>query len=248
MKLYVDVGNTAMKWRLRGAEGVRQGGYAHDRDWSGVARVLSEQQAGGIGELVVASVAGEQGDLLLRERLEHYLGVLPRFIYSSPAACGVVNAYREPRRLGIDRWLAVIEARHRYGAAIVVDCGSALTLDAVTADGVHLGGYIVPGLGMLRRSLLQNTADVHLAGALSPGLGPGRSTTEGVEFGVLRMTVAFVTDAVVELRRGLPDTCSVLLTGGDARVVGQFLPIEAKMEPDLVLDGLERVAQQQPYN
>lgn len=246
MKLFVDVGNTAMKWRLRDVDRRRQGGYAHDRDWTGVARVLAEVAASRVESLVVASVAGQQGDTLLREVLERELNIAPRFVYSSASACGVRNAYREPRRLGVDRWLALIEAWHRAGPAIIIDCGSALTIDAVDADGVHLGGYIVPGLGMLRRSLLQNTADVHLAGPLPPALGPGCSTTEGVEFGILRMTVAFVTDAVVELRKVLPDTCSVFLTGGDAPVIEPFLPMAITMEPDLVLDGLERMAKQEP--
>lgn len=246
MKLFVDVGNTAMKWRLRDADTLHQGGYAHDRDWVGVADILAEVCVRPLNELLVASVAGSEGDKVLRELLEKQLGVTPGFVYSSAFACGVSNAYQEPRRLGVDRWLATIEAWSRDGAAIVVDCGSALTIDSVNSEGAHQGGYIVPGLGMLRRSLLQNTADVHLAGPLPPALGPGKSTTEGVEFGVLRMTVAFITDAVVELRKALPDTCSVFLTGGDARVVERFLPMTVKMEPDLVLDGLERLANEAP--
>ncbi|WP_156497145.1 type III pantothenate kinase, partial [Alcanivorax sp. HI0083] len=143
-----------------------------------------------------------------------------------------------------DRWVAMIEGVQRYGASIIIDCGSALTIDAVDARGVFLGGYIVPGLGMLRGALLRDTSDVHI----EPGtaqLQLGQSTGECVHNGLLRMSVAFVTDVVVELRQVLDDTCKVLVTGGDApELIGSFA-FAFEHAPDLVLDGLERVAARQ---
>ncbi len=239
MKLFVDVGNTSMKWRLRDGTGCHQGSFTHDRDWSGVVSELARVAPASVNEVHVASVAGSEGDQLLEGELLRQLGITPRFHYSEASAGGVRNAYENPRRLGVDRWLAVLEAWHRHGPSVVIDCGSAMTIDAV-AQGRHLGGYIVPGLAMLRGSLLQNTADVHLSSALPASLEPGSSTTEGVEHGILLMSVAFASRAVVELRRGLPDTCSVLLTGGDASRLESWLGDEVTLEPDLVLDGLER--------
>ncbi len=239
--LYLDIGNTAMKWRYYEDGAVLQGDAVHRRDWSCLQQIEAIDWPA-LERIEVASVAGREADPLLAAAIESLGEVRPRFYYSCASDAGIVNAYSEPQRLGVDRWLAVIEAWHRYGAAIIVDCGSALTLDAVTAEGRHLGGYIVPGLAMLERSLIQGTGSVRVDDASAEdSLRPGCSTSEGVKNGIMRMTVAFITDAVVALRQGLPDTAPVLLTGGDAARVARVLPIATELAPDLVLDGLERV-------
>lgn len=241
MRLLLDIGNTAMKWRCYGEDGVTQGDAVHGRDWEALVSNQSIPWPG-LTRIDIASVAGREADQALAAAITRQVPVAPVFYYSTAEDCGVRNAYAEPARLGVDRWLAVIEAWHRHGPAIIVDCGSALTLDAVNVHGQHLGGYIVPGLGMLERSLVQGTGSVRLGDAeLADVLTPGRSTAEGVRHGILRMTVAFITDAVVALREGLPDTARVLLTGGDAARVARLLPLMAELAPDLVLDGLERV-------
>ena len=135
----------------------------------------------------------------------------------------------------------MVECYQRYGAGIIVDCGSALTIDAVDASGRFLGGYIVPGLGMLRGALLRDTADVHV-GAGDAELGLGKSTGECVHNGLLRMSVAFVTEVVLELQQVLDDTCNVLITGGDAPALLGSFAFDCTHVPDLVLDGLERIA------
>jgi type III pantothenate kinase len=239
--LFIDVGNTALKWRYYDAGVARQGDAMHHRDWQGLpAQMAINWQS--VSRIEVASVAGREADAELAKALRSVCSVAPRFYYSCAKDAGVVNAYKEPERLGVDRWLAVIEGWHRYGSAVIVDCGSALTLDAVDAAGRHQGGYIVPGLGMLSRSLVQGTGSVRVDQADSEDLiMPGRSTSEGVCRGVMRMTVAFIADAVVALQQGLPDTAPVLLTGGDAVRVARLLSFPLVLSPDLVLDGLERV-------
>jgi type III pantothenate kinase len=239
--LFIDVGNTALKWRWYDAGVARQGDTVHRRDWAALP-ALMEVCWSGLERIEIASVAGREADLALAAVLKSVTTVEPRFYYSRASDAGVVNAYSEPTRLGVDRWLAVIEGWHRYGCAVIVDCGSALTLDAVDAAGRHSGGYIVPGLGMLERSLVQGTGSVRVDAADAPdSIAPGRSTSEGVRHGIMRMTVAFITDAVVALKEGLPDTAPILLTGGDAVRVAQLLASPVVLAPDLVLDGLERV-------
>lgn len=239
--LFIDVGNTALKWRWIDAGRIRQGDAVHHRDWESLPASLDVDWRR-LSRIEVASVAGRDADLLLAAALRSVSSVEPCFYYSCAADAGVVNAYSEPGRLGVDRWLAVIEGWNRYGSALIVDCGSALTLDAVDSAGQHKGGYIVPGLGMLERSLIQGTGAVRLdVASMEDSLTPGRSTSEGVRHGVLRMTVSFITDALVALREGLPDTAPVLLTGGDAARVAQLLSFPVILAPDLVLDGLARV-------
>lgn len=243
MKLFVDVGNTALKWRRREGDQVVQGGRAHGRDWP---TALNEPLGPGaeLNDIWIASVAGAEADERIAGLVREQTGRTPRFYYSQEHDFGVRSCYPEPRRLGVDRWVALVECWHRFGAGIIIDCGSALTIDAVDGEGAFLGGYIVPGLGMLRNALLRDTADVHVERA-SPQLGLGRSTGECVHNGLLRMSVAFVTDVVVELRQRLPDTCKVLVTGGDAEELSSAFSFEFLHLPDLVLDGLERVAARQ---
>jgi type III pantothenate kinase len=212
MTLVLDIGNTVLKWRVHHEGGTTQGDCLHDRRWRDVVETLRANWGESVDRIWVASDAG------------------------------ITNAYSESRRLGVDRWLAMLEAWNRVGDAVIVDCGSALTLDAVDASGMHQGGYIVPGLGMLRQSLAAGTAEVQVAeDDPARALAPGPSTAEGVRHGILRMTVAFIRDGVVELRRGLADTCRVFLTGGDAHYIAPLLDLEAEVAPELVLDGLERV-------
>ena len=153
MKLFVDVGNTALKWRFRQGEKVEQGGCRHGRDWPVVIDTLLKD-GGHIESIWIASVAGPSADAEIANLLAERTGVSPCFYYSCAEDLGVRSCYPEPRKLGVDRWVAMIEGYQCYGASIIIDCGSALTIDAVDGKGRFLGGYIVPGLGMLRTALL----------------------------------------------------------------------------------------------
>lgn len=244
MHLYIDIGNTALKWRARDAQQVVAGGGAHRRDWADQIKAISGRLPRTPFAVTVASVAGRTVDESIAGLMQDTFGVLPAFYYSPAADAGVTNSYAEPARLGVDRWLAIVEAWHRAGAAIVIDCGSALTIDAVNREGVHCGGFIVPGLNMLQSSLVSGTGAIRVDAAGEDSLRPGVSTSECVRHGILRMSVAFITDAVVALQEVVHDTCPVFITGGDARVLLPFLHANVQAVPDLVLDGLERVAAQ----
>jgi len=244
MHLFIDIGNTALKWRARGARRVVSGGGAHRKDWAEQVAAISRSLPCAPNFVTVASVTGRNVDESLSALMHDTFGVKPEFYYSPLADAGVTNSYAEPARLGVDRWLAIVEAWHRVGAAIVIDCGSALTIDVVSREGVHGGGYIVPGLNMLQASLVSGTGAIRVEAVEEDSLAPGVSTSECVRHGILRMSVAFIADAVVALQEAVNDTCPVFITGGDARVLLPFLRPNVLAAPDLVLDGLERVALQ----
>lgn len=241
MPLFLDVGNTALKWRLRHADRCIEGGGAHARDWAAQIAAMAASIDGAIDRIYVASVAGKEQDAAIQALLEQQFPEPVSFYYSPSQGAGVLNSYRQPERLGVDRWLAMVEAWHRCGASIVIDCGSAITLDAISNDGRHQGGYIVPGLRMLEASLTGGTGSVRVETGVERQLGPGRSTTECVQNGVLRMSVSFITDAMVALQQCVQDTCSIFITGGDASTLRPYLPATIEYAPELVLDGLERV-------
>lgn len=241
MDLYLDIGNTALKWRLRGEAVLQQGGGTHNRDWRGLALSLKAALSASPRRIEIASVVGREADRELADEIQDVFRLQPSFHYSAATQLGVINAYVEPVRLGVDRWLAMVEAWHLSGPSVVIDCGSALTLDAVDGSGRHLGGYIVPGLRMLETSLLAGTPNVRVDREVLPTLEPGRDTAACVHNGILRMSVAFITDAMVALQEGVQDTCSIFLTGGDALLLQPYLTKSARVMPDLVLDGIERV-------
>ena len=98
MKLFVDVGNTAMKWRFRHGEKVEQGGCRHGRDWPAVVDALL-QGSDRVDAIWIASVAGPSADTEIAGLLADRTGVTPCFYYSCGQDFGVQNCYPEPRKL-----------------------------------------------------------------------------------------------------------------------------------------------------
>jgi type III pantothenate kinase len=234
--LEFDLGNTAAKWRLLRESSVVASGRVNE------LAALDIPMDEPVAKVRVASVAGEERERELTRWCAEHLGVAPKFARSSSLCAGVSNAYEEPERLGVDRWLAVIAAFHRHPeGALVVDAGTALTIDLVDARGEHLGGYILPGLNLMQQSLRQDTARIRYTEAHAPDLKPGKSTAEAVANGAALAAAASVAAARVQARERLGDNCAALLTGGDAPLLMRLLGEKAgdfAYSPDLVLDGL----------
>ena len=169
------------------------------------------------------------------------LGLETEFARSQAWAAGVRNAYAEPERLGVDRWLAMLAGFAEVGGAVcVLDCGSAITADLVDADGDHRGGYIVPGLAMMRASLLAETDRVRFGAAVTgTGGAPGHNTAEAVGGGTLLAAAGFLAAARARFARDCPGA-TVLLTGGDAQTIAACVDFPLQLRPQLVLDGLCR--------
>jgi type III pantothenate kinase len=142
----------------------------------------------------------------------------------------------------VDRWLAMLAAWNLLrGPVCVIDCGTALTVDALDANGQHLGGLIVPGLGMMRDSLLEGTDGIAYdssAGEESSDSLLAHSTRSGVEVGSLYALLAFIDRVMTDLQQELGDEMQCILTGGDAAELAPLLAREVLQQPQLVLDGL----------
>lgn len=241
MILELDVGNSSAKWRLRdGAETLARGRRDWHESWLELARQYS-----GIQGVHVVSVAGEDQDAVLAQRLATDFYMTPVFAQTRSAWAGVTNSYEQPQSMGADRWLAMLAAWHECtDACVVLDAGSALTVDVINADGQHVGGYIVPGLAMQQASLLSATGRVRfepqLASELSPA--PGRSTQACVAAGALVAVRGAAEQALVQARRIVGDECPLYITGGDAEAVWpdslRSGSGDWRLRPDLVLDGL----------
>ena len=243
MTLLIDAGNTRIRWAEAVDGAVRPGGAEiHagadlpellDRTWS---------QLPAPGGVLAANVAGEAFAASLRNWTTRRWGIAPQFVVPRRAAFGVVNAYRVPRRLGADRWAALVAARRWIaGPVCIVDCGTAITVDVLSAHGEHLGGIIVPGLGLMRRALVDCTAGV-------PGEPDGevsllaRDTRDAVTGGTLYAVVAVLDRVVGDVAEELGPGLVSVITGGDAARVLPLLRSRYRHEPDLVLEGLAIIA------
>jgi type III pantothenate kinase len=232
--LEMDVGNSRAKWRL-----LNEQGDVEDRgDYPSLeAFALSVP---GVRRVRIASVAGSEARARLAAEVLSVLAITAEFAATSAFAAGVKNSYPDPSRMGVDRWLALLAARARMSApVIVVDAGTAITVDVLDAAGTHAGGYIMPGLALLDRVLQSGTREV-LCGPLydDPLVTPGIGTDQSVGRGVRLMAVAAIERAVSECQMLVGGAAAVLLCGGDVAIMRSQMPVAWCHEPDLVLDGL----------
>ena len=236
MNLLVDIGNSRLKWAVETdgrIEVVEALDYRQPRFFS----ILRERWLAiePPKKLAIASVSSKQllTDIMdLRHSLWPELElVLPK---SADYAHGVKNSYVEPERLGVDRWLGLIAAhRHYPGDVCVVDCGTAITLDAMRADGTHLGGLICPGLITMQKALASNTADLTF-NARVYRTEPANSTDAAIANGVLMAALGMVEHSV----RQFSSSYRLLLTGGDANTLALSLSRPCVVDEKLVLKGL----------
>lgn len=164
--------------------------------------------------------------------------------------CPLPLDYQTPATLGADRWLGALGALRRCGRAVVIDCGSAVTVDLVEECGTFRGGAIAPGLRALAAGLRQLTP--HLpAPALAPEPAPGpgptpgesvamppRSTAAAVTAGVLLGWCGGIERLCAEMLRCARGPATVVLTGGDAETYLQHGRLRPLWVPDLVHRGL----------
>lgn len=237
MRLLVDFGNTRLKWALWN-DGRREiGGIFVHRDTSLEAALTSNWSSLPAPQSIhVASVVDDEREQALRAVIEKHFALSAEFVRSPPSALGVRNAYREPHRLGVDRFLAMV-ALHAASARaqVLVSCGTALTLDGLDAEGNHLGGLIAPSPSVMRQALGAATARV--------GEAPGHlvaiadNTSDAVWSGTALAAVALIErfHADVTARLGTP----VALVG-DGGGIDEWMALLPGIERgrDLVLRGL----------
>lgn len=242
MILELDCGNSFIKWRvtrLSGA-GVIAGGVV-DSD-QGLLDSVAAVDALALRHCRLVSVRSEEETAKLLDALYRRFSVHAVCAEPAKELAGVRNGYEEYQRLGLDRWLAVLGGFHlAAGACVVIDLGTAATSDFVAADGEHLGGFICPGMPLMRTQLRTHTRriryDDQSAEKALWALAPGKNTVEAVERGCTLMLRGFVLTQVEQARSLWGDSFTLFLTGGDAELVRDAVPA-ARVVPDLVFIGL----------
>lgn len=240
MILAIDAGNSRVKW----------GCYEHGA-WSAMGAIVHDQldsmatalhEAAVPQKIIVSNVAGPQVQQNIASALEHF-NVPPRWLKPANMCCGVTNGYDDPSRLGSDRWAALIGARHeKAGPLLVVNAGTALTIDAMTAAGEFLGGLIVPGPRLMMRSLTTGTAQAHaIDGEFSQF---PTNTRDAIYSGALNAALGAISrmDEALAAHTGSSSTC--VISGGAAAALIPRLSSPTHEVPHLVLLGLAIIAEE----
>jgi type III pantothenate kinase len=238
MKLLIDVGNSRLKWALLDGQGLTPGAaIPHGGD---AAARIAQIPAGAVEAVWIAQVMGAEAEREMHRAVQRHCGVEPRFARAEGQRRGLINAYAEPQRLGVDRWLAMLAVWTLYRSAfVVVNAGTALTIDVVDDAGRHLGGLIAPGLHTAEKALLGATRfpTRQVEPVFSAGLG--NDTESCVRQGALLACLGAVDRAAAQM----PVTDAVrILTGGDAASLSPGLGTAWQLRPQLVLEGLAILA------
>jgi len=238
--LELDLGNTRGKWRLLDGERALARGSLSTADLR-LGRLPADWANLRPRRVRAANVAGAVVAGALAAGVRELFALPVEFARVEAHCAGVTCGYRDTGRLGVDRWLAVLAAHHKVpAAALIVDCGSAVTLDLLDNGGRHLGGYIVPGLGLMRRALCRDTDAVKVPETFAPdmSLAPGCDTSEGVNRGLVLMVLGAVEQALAQLRCGAGPEPRLWLSGGDGPLLSSLCRRPHQLVPELVLDGL----------
>ena len=240
--LLVDLGNTRLKWASYGDDlWETRALTVPGRD---VESLLTEAwgEMPAPGRVVIASVA-ERATVDAVTAWTHRRWSIPvHNVVASDQVLGVRNCYRAPHTLGADRWAALIGARAETAAgACVIDCGTAVTVDALSAAGEFAGGVILPGVALMRGALARGTAGVR------PPDGDEVSclacaTADAVAAGSVYGLAGAIERIAQEFEQALDEPLELLITGGDADRIAARLKRPARRVPDLVLKGLARIA------
>ncbi|MBR9813369.1 type III pantothenate kinase [bacterium] len=237
--LLLDIGNTRAKAAWLGADGsvgaVSNYEFGNEplADW--LNRLTHDNATG----TVWASNVGGEGPAGALNDWAHARGVTVQLVQSRSKQLGVRCAYADPTRLGVDRWMVVLAAAARKTNCLIVDAGTACTIDAVDATGQHLGGLILPGVRLARSALNQRTNFQADDVATDPLPVLGDDTNPAVTLGAVHALLGAIDRVCAGLDWADFDG---LLTGGEASVLAPHLGATWVQQPDLVLQGVARVA------
>ena len=224
--LCLDCGNTRAKWGIHdGHDWLQRGSSTYDE--------LPVPPAP-VARIIACNVAGERGRQAV-DTLAERIGLPVEWLRATARQAGVTNGYERPEQLGADRWAALLAARDRHdGPCLVVNAGTATTIDLLDGDGVFRGGLILPGLTLMRRALATGTAD--LPGDDGSVRAWPTNTVDAIASGAVAATAGAVERQF--LLAGPVANALCLLAGGNAEVLRGQLSIPCRLEPDLVLAGL----------
>lgn len=241
MMLVLDIGNTRVKWGVRERGRWRATGSSASRPLETLPERLAALPAAPL--VAYSNVAGRTADRAVAT-LAAATGARRVRIVSQAAGCGVRNGYADPRQLGSDRWAALVAAWSLVrGPAVVVNAGTAATVDLLDGSGTFIGGIICPGIGLMLESL-QRRSRVLRSGAGRVRKAPPRNTADAMQTGA----VLALAGAIETMARRLAARCRseprIVLSGGDAPLLKGLGKRPRRVE-NLVLEGVALLANEE---
>ena len=246
--LLVDIGNTFLKWGLfrNGAGGDArvnrlESGHVLLEEIPALAAQFTRLPTP--EKIVISNVAGTRVRSTMIRVIEVWPDApSPHWVIPQAEQYGIANQYRNPAQLGSDRWAALIGARQVLGAkpALVVVCGTATTIDFLTAHGVFQGGVILPGVGLMLRALHLHTAA--LPDADGEYVETPTQTVDAIASGCQHAQAGAI-ERLYHLHAPKQPGLVCLLSGGAARALSPRLTIPFELQDNLVLEGLFHIAQ-----
>lgn len=242
--LLLDVGNSRLKWGVLDDDNIRRTGHiTHDSIRERGLREMTSKLPHRVDAVFASNVAGTSFATRLSGVVGLHCHCDVRFARSERRGWGVTNSYRQPRRMGVDRWVAMVGAWvETQSSCLIVDVGTAVTIDALDDNGVHLGGQIIPGVATMAKSLTRATSDIPLVRASAKRVANdlemfGHNTTAAVREGSQNALVGAIERAIRTLQSNGYDP-TIILTGGDASRILKSLADVPLHRPHLVLQGL----------
>ncbi len=254
--LAIDAGNSRIKWGMAdmNAPGERwlRRAWLDTAGAASISKALKDMPAPDC--IAISNVAGEGVRTALQQALEHY-GIAPLWVRGCDEQCGVKSSYANPAQLGADRWAGLIAAWHLYGnagntgsadkagrACVVVNAGTTMTVDALSSEGVFLGGVILPGLDLMRTSLEHGTAQLKR----QPGVFAffPDNTADAIMSGALNAAAGAIDrmrDYVAQSGEG---EALIVLSGGAAGLIQPRLNLKVELVDNLVLEGVLEIARE----
>ena len=249
--LAIDIGNTRLKWSLYDAARPGAGLLAHGAEFLDHIERLAEGPWADLpapASMLGCVVAGDAVRRRAEEQVVERFDCSPRWVVSSAAEAGIVNGYAHPTRLGADRWVAMIGARHRMlsqGPArpmVVVMIGTAVTVEAVDVNGKFLGGLILPGHGIMLRALESGTAGLHVP------TGEVRefptNTSDALTSGGTYAIAGAVDRMVQHVRAHCGAEPACYMTGGAGWKMAPSMNGDFELVDSLIMDGLLVIAEE----
>lgn len=243
--LLVDAGNSRLKWAELDAAGhttVQQALAYEERPALAVFLAMLDRHPC-VTHITLVHVLGHAFDEGVAAVCQERAIKLHR-VRVAARAYGVVSGYRQPATLGADRFVGLVAARHllHNKACVVIDCGTAITLDALDSDGRHLGGVILPGLQLAADALIAR-AQNRLNVAFEQPTVFADATSSAVGSGCLFGVVGAIEGICARMQLALDDTLQYVLTGGDAQRLRTWLRLECHLIPDLLMHGLRYITE-----
>ncbi len=248
--LAIDVGNTRLKWALYEHPSPNAQLLAHGAEFLENIDRLSEGSWSRLpkpDQMLGCVVAGDAIKRRVQEQMEIW-DFAPQWVVPSAQEAGLTNGYDHPSRLGSDRWVAMIGARHRMLAAgasrplVVVMVGTAVTVEAIDASGRFLGGLILPGHGIMLRALESGTAGLHVpTGEVTPF---PTNTSDALTSGGTYAIAGACERMVHHLRERTGQEPVCIMTGGAGWKMAPSMSLQFELVDNLIFDGLLALAAQ----